>query len=55
MYDDIIQNIYYSLAIEGLHSTLITEIFNYCGHYSFEFTAFLGICIGAKFLKDSFR
>lgn len=55
MYDDIIQNIAYSLATDGLNVSFIGMLLNFCGIYAIDFCGFLGITIGVKFLKDSFK
>lgn len=55
MYDDIIHNIAYSLAMNGADSSLLTIILNFCGTYAVEFCGFLGVAIGAKFLKDCLK
>ena len=55
MYDDIIENITYSLAMNGIDGFLHTVILKFCGDYAIDFFGFLGICLGVKFLKDSFK
>lgn len=55
MYDEIINNISYGLSGEGLPNQLLILIFKYCGEYAISFFGFLGVMLGIKFLKDSFR
>lgn len=55
MYDDIIENIAYSLALEGMDGVMLRMIFQFCSANASSFFALLGILIGAKFLKDSFK
>lgn len=53
MYDEIINGISYSMS--GDSSYLGSLIFDYCQYYSIPFFGLLGIMLGVKFLKDSFR
>lgn len=55
MYDDILNNIAYSISVGGLDSLLLNSIFSYCNAYSLSFFSFLGVCVGVKFLKDAFN
>lgn len=53
MYDYLINGISYSIAIE--HGYLGSLIFEFCQANAISFFGLLGVMLGVKFLKDSFR
>lgn len=55
MYDDVMNNICYSILLSGTDSDILFAFFSYCNIYCYAFFSFLGISVGFKFLKDAFN